>query len=59
MIKHTDLVTQGADVGETAESIRYDDPGADGEFLILGLGLKVAIGDEFILKIIGLVSGPP
>jgi hypothetical protein len=50
LIEHTDLVTQGADVGETAESIRYDDLRADGEFLILGLCLEVAIGDEFILK---------
>jgi hypothetical protein len=58
LIEHTDLITQGADVGETAESIRYYDPRPDGEILILGLGLKVTIGDEFVLRIIALVSPP-
>jgi hypothetical protein len=59
LIEHTDLVTQRADVGETAESIRYDDPRAEGELLILGVCCKVAIGDEFILKTIELASFHP
>jgi hypothetical protein len=59
LIEHTAVVTQGADVGETAESIRYDDPRALGQLLILGVCCKVAIGDEFILKMIELASFHP
>jgi hypothetical protein len=46
------LVTQGADVGEAAESVGDDETGAVGEVGIGSAVLKCVVGDELVLWIV-------
>lgn len=45
----TDLLTQGADIGETAESIGNDETRTVGEVLVGSLVLKGVVCDELVL----------
>lgn len=47
--KHTDLVTQGADVGEAAEGVGGDEARAVGEVVVGWVCLEGVVGDEFVL----------
>lgn len=53
--EHTDLVSEGADVGEPAERVGGDQLGSGGEVLVFGAVLEGVIGDELVLEDKGLV----
>lgn len=52
MVQDTDLVAQGADVGEAAESVGDDEFGAVGHVGVGRVGLEGVVGDEFILGVL-------
>lgn len=49
--QNTDLVTQGADVGETTERVGGDEARTGGEISEVVIFLEARVGDEFILDI--------